>query len=43
MLAEWIKLGEIDSRDHGHLSYLEENNLQIAKVLRGWIERTAHQ
>jgi hypothetical protein len=36
--AEWIKLGEIGIRGNGHFLYLERNNLQIAEVVREWIE-----
>lgn len=35
--AEWIKLGDLGIEGNGHFLHLEENNLQIARVVETWM------
>ena len=37
--ADWIKLADKGIRGNGHFGYLEKNNLDIARVVEGWIEQ----
>ncbi|KAI4189305.1 MAG: hypothetical protein LQ348_003814 [Seirophora lacunosa] len=37
--AEWIKLGEVGIKGNGHFVFLEENNLEVARVVERWIQR----
>ena len=35
----FVRLPEVGIRGNGHMMMLEKNNLQIAALLRGWIEK----
>jgi pimeloyl-ACP methyl ester carboxylesterase len=34
---EWIKLGERNITGNGHFMHLEENNMDIARVVEDWV------
>lgn len=36
---EWIKLGDIGIHGNGHFAHLELNNLEIAAVVDGWVQK----
>lgn len=37
--VEWIQLGEIGIVGNAHFSMIEKNNLEIAEVIKDWLER----